>query len=433
VDRALSRDAIVVTSGQLFAALGQIVGVRLLTEFLAPEQYGIAMLFVGGALLAVNLAAGPIGHAIGHFHPALSDTSDARRLVAAAAATLRRTLLLPAIGCAIAGIWLFSLAHSPIALLSWYALIVADGLRTVQLAELNALQKHSQHAAWLCAEGWIKPSLALLAVSFVPSADAVLLGYAAGSILCAVVFANRTTIRDWLTLRKETEDQTDHSDLRKKLWRYVLPLVPLALVTWVSGLGDRYLIGALLTTHDAGVYAAAYGIASRPFQILVAAAELTLRPTYQRSVSQRDWRAAGATMRRWIIAVALVATTACGLIAIFPGFLPDLLLGQNYRAGAGLILPWIACGYGLLCLAQVLERVCYALGRTDLIFLIAVLTAIVSTLAAFVGIRALGLHGVAIAVVVAFGAQLTLAAICARLCLNGRVAANVARPGATAP
>jgi O-antigen/teichoic acid export membrane protein len=91
--------------------------------------------------------------------------------------------------------------------------------------------------------------------------------------------------------------------------------------------------------------------------------------------------------------------------------LVSLFLAREYWVAVDL-LPWIAGGYCLLVLSQVLEKVCFAHGRTGVVLFIQSLGGVVGLLVAYVGIKQLGLIGAAMAVPVYFGFQLliTLAA-----------------------
>ncbi len=146
-----------------------------------------------------------------------------------------------------------------------------------------------------------------------------------------------------------------------------MPLVPLGLIGWANGLGDRYLIGGLLGVTEAGVYAAAYGLASRPLLMLGGTIELFVRPIYQSAVSAADHSKASRVLLMWFAAVIGAGAMSVLLIAVLRDELARLLLGAQYRSGAEL-MPWIAGGYMLLTIAQVFERICYAHARERLAY-----------------------------------------------------------------
>jgi len=57
---------------------------------------------------------------------------------------------------------------------------------------------------------------------------------------------------------------------KQDIWQYALPLIPLAIVGWISTFSDRYIIGALVNVEQVGIYAVAYSLMSLPFTMVQA-------------------------------------------------------------------------------------------------------------------------------------------------------------------
>jgi O-antigen/teichoic acid export membrane protein len=399
-----------VAAGQALAAIGTVAGIRLLTEVLSPETFGTVTLALGIAALAINVGCTPVTQAGLHFFP---EFAHRERLV-----TLRGGLR-QALGTA--GLWIggallaggagwISAGGSPAALVAIVAALVGvDALRSLELTFLNAQQRHRRYAAWSVAEAWVRPLAAVLA-GLVTGYDAptVLAAYALASAVLFVVF------RDVQAAGPRPADHGESADLAARVRRYALPLVPLGVVGWVNGLGDRYIIGSLLTVADAGVYAASYGLVSRPFLMLGQSIELTIRPVYQAAVTAGDTPRATRLLRTWFTMVLGAGATGVVLTAILQEWLAGLLLGPAFRTGARL-MPWIAAGYALLVLAHVFERVCFAHGRTRLVLLVQVSAAVAGVTATLVGTLGWGLDGAARAVPACFLVHLAVATAAARV------------------
>ena len=60
-----------VVGGQVLTALGTIVGVRILTQYLSPGAYGVVSLAMGMSALAISLVAAPLTQAAIHFYPGI--------------------------------------------------------------------------------------------------------------------------------------------------------------------------------------------------------------------------------------------------------------------------------------------------------------------------------------------------------------------------
>ncbi len=401
----LLSDGAYVAAGQALSAVGAVAGIRLLTELVSPATFGAVTLAIGVGTLAINVACTPVTQAAIHFHPAFA----AEGRLAVLTHALRRALARAATWLAAAGLaggvaWMLAGDAEPGVLAAVAALVVVDGLRALQMALLNAGRQHRRYAAWSAAEAVLRPlaaAAAVLALGGTPLV--VVLAYLATSVLLLAVFTDRTP--------PAAVPAADPA-LEQRIWRYALPLVPLGAVGWVNGLGDRYIIAGALTVADAGIYAAAYGLVSRPFLMLGQTVELTLRPLYQAAVTAGDTPRADRLLRTWFLAVSSAGLAGVAVVAVASGLLARLLLGPEFRSGAAL-MPWIAAGYALIIVAHVFERVCFAYGRTRWVLVIQTGSAVAGLAATLVGALGWGLQGAAVAVPVYFAVQLGLSVVAA--------------------
>lgn len=407
--RPLLRDASCVVAGQLLTAVGMLFGIRLLTEVVDSSTYGEVVLLLGLAALAMSVACGPLMQAALHFFPEHQSRGQSGLLRAA----LRRSFLrvLPwLLGATLAlGAVQLGWAKGSIGAVVLLAIVFGcDCIRSMHTTLLNAARRHRRYAVWMVAEAWLRPLLAVLAVQlWGASALCVLGAYAAASLVLILLLAPRPETDS------PTADASDSAALDRRIWRYARPLFPLGLVDWTNGVADRYLIGGLLSMSSAGIYAANYGLASRPFQLVSGSLELTLRPPYQAAVSAGDHARAARLLRHWFLAVTGIGLLGVGLIHVLRRPLGDLLLGADFRAGADL-MPWIALGYALLAMAQVFQRVCFAHGDTRAVLAIQASAAAVGVIATAVGASGWGLTGAALAVPVCFAVQLAVSIAAAR-------------------
>ena len=74
------REGLWVAAGQVGAAVGLLVGTRLITELLPPEVYGTATLLLGVTLLAQNVFCTPVLSAGYRFHADLARDNAVWRL-----------------------------------------------------------------------------------------------------------------------------------------------------------------------------------------------------------------------------------------------------------------------------------------------------------------------------------------------------------------
>jgi O-antigen/teichoic acid export membrane protein len=280
------------------------------------------------------------------------------------------------------------------------ALVAVEIARMQNTAVLNAVRAHRAYGIWAVAEAWGRPFLAWTLVKWMgASVTLTLAGFLAAS-LCV-----------WAVMRRFVpHDRTVHiaipeqSALVGRFWKYSLPLLPLGLLGWVSGMADRYMIGVLLSPADVGLYVAIYGLGSRPMLMFGAIVETTFRPAYQSALVEGDNRRAHHYLRKWALIIVLGSLMAIALAWVGHSWLAHILLGGHYRS-VSYLLPWIVGGYALYLQYQVVGRVCYAHGATLSILLIEGFGALLAIILGFICIKQAGLWGAAIAVSLYYGAQ----------------------------
>jgi len=73
--------AVWIVGGSALNALGTLVGVRILTQFLTPGSYGVVTLALGMSTLAISIVSTPLTQAAMHFYPAIAATGSVRDLL----------------------------------------------------------------------------------------------------------------------------------------------------------------------------------------------------------------------------------------------------------------------------------------------------------------------------------------------------------------
>lgn len=420
--RRIVSDGFWVLIGQGLAALGTLVGIRILTQVVTPGIFGAVALLMGVAAFVVGLFCTPLIQAALRFYPELHVSNSVHQLRRIIGAKLRRNMTLAVLLLALAGgLYTAGGGGSWLVVLLLAALVIVDAARTLETSLLNAARRHKPFALWAVAEAWARPLAAVALVVLVGlTTGSVLAGYAlASSVLLIVVYVG---------LQREGIHRTDDAgeprrDLTHAIGRYALPLAPLAIVGWLSGLSDRYIIGGVLGLSDAGIYAAAYGLVSRPFLMIGQVVELTLRPVYQDAVSRKDHVRADRIISIWLMLLA--PTVSLGFVAILMWHeqIALLLLGEKFRSGAKL-MPWIAAGYAMLVVSYVYERICYAYGATRKVLYVQIVGTTACLILTTAAVLNLGLIGAAMAVPSFYSIQLIAAMISGVSARNVREASN---------
>ena len=402
--RVFSREAGWVLMGQALAALGTLIGIRIITDIASPEVYGEVTLWLGIAALGLGLIATPFLQAGLRYYPEYAERNaigPLRRLIIAG---MQPSALIVGV-IALVGLAVFhnssgSEVYTAIVIL---AILSIDIARSMETTLLNAAQRQRTYALWAAGEAWIRPLFALAAMVFIEPTPAMLLaGYFMGSATCLFLFyVFGTPVSGMGSLLTTPQPPND----TQRMLKYALPLIPLAVIGWISGVGDRYVIGATLGIAEVGIYAAAYALVSRPFLMLGHVIELTLRPRYMAAVAQRNFNKARKIFHGWLVLTTLVIGTTLIFVFLFSDWLATLFLGKSFREGAALML-WIALGYSLLVISYVFEKVLYAYERTRCVLYVQCLGAFATIAVTFFAVTQWGLYGAAVAVPIYFGIQL---------------------------
>jgi O-antigen/teichoic acid export membrane protein len=393
---------------QGLAALATLLGVRLLTEVVPPEVYGGVALALGVVALAQGLAVGPLMQAVLRLFPDLAREGRETDLRIAAVRALRRPVAVALVllaACAVG--WAMHWPQDRSLVLPLMALFLVEVVRSFEITFLNAARRQRDMALLTIADAWARPIAAVALVwVFGPSSTAVIGGYLAGCTLALAGFWLRGAAPK-VTTRSAAGATIAVDDLSHRLWAYAWPLAALPLIGWVSGQADRYLVGGFAGVAAAGLYAALYGLASKPFLMLSASVELALRQPFYGRVSAGDRIGAVRALAVWLGSVIAAAATLFFLFVSLHELIAHWLLAAEYRAQSSL-MGWVAAGYVLLCVAQVLERVCYACHDTRGVALVQAAGALASIVIAAPLVWRYGIAGAAWAVPVYFGLQLLL-------------------------
>lgn len=240
-------------------------------------------------------------------------------------------------------------------------LLIVEAGRSLETNFFQAARRQKPMTLISVGEMILRPTMvAALVLLTGPTPQAVLLGYAIGSgtiYLTALALLRREGMSTGPA--EERTHSIQHDPIVRDIWRYALPLIPLAGVGWITGVSDRYILGLLRGTTQVGIYTTTYGLMSQPFLIVMAIISRTMSPIYNKAISDGNEELAGRSFRAWIWGT--VAVCGAGFVAVIflRHWIARFLLAAEFRSGAAL-MPWIAAGYALYAVGCVFEARLYA-------------------------------------------------------------------------
>ena len=402
----LLREFALIASGQSVAALGSIVGVRLLTQALGPTIYGEIALGMTLVILAQQTLLSPLAVAFLRFY---SPAQESRTVRAYSNAVLRLLLQassivgILAVACTVGVV---GLGHA-----EWVGVIVAASalsLLSGYNGALDNIQNAAQHRMLVVghqvANQWARFMVALaLIATFEKSSGMVLAAYA---LVSAAVLCSRTLFLG-KKLRALVGAEGDYSvqaqEIVARMRRYALPFATWGVFTWAFEASGRWALQLSSGTTDVGFYAALWQIGQYPIVLLADAITTTVAPVvFARAGDGSDHlRLRDAQrMNSFIVGAMFVIAIAATVVGHkLQDRIVALVIGPEFQAIAPL-LPWAILAGGLFGCAQVAAL--RILMTTDTRALIApkICTAIIGIVLKIGGAYLMGLRGVVAATVI---------------------------------
>ena len=391
--------------GQISSAIGLVVGIRLLTEFVPPVVYGNVAILLGFGSFCYAVFHAPLFQASIRFFPDAQKRGQAGLLRATVFQLADKALFPLAFMFVVGGIcyglstgtpWWFGLLLA--------AILIVDVYKNLETGLLNAARRQRECALWNVAETWGKPICVIILVSrFQASAGWILLGY-----LCASL-----PLYCYFRLKGKPEGEEGpvteigrQNPLLKEICRYAFPLVPSALIGGIYSLSDRYIVGGVLGLEQVGIFAAVSGLMARPFMIMSSIIEQSLRPLYfERVVAEKG--SGKEILRRWLLLASGICAVCLFLVILFRNQLVNLLLAPGYRSSVELI-PWLALGYACYAVSFIYENVFHAYNETVAILKINIVMALLTLAVTILLTYGYGLSGAALSVAVVYVLRLLI-------------------------
>jgi O-antigen/teichoic acid export membrane protein len=390
------------------AILGTAAGTRLLTEVADPDVFGQFKLIAGMAVLATGVVTAPLtSYAMRSYHDANVE-GDANAFVADARRALSVVGAVIAVVAVLISVAAGATLGRPILLLAGLAvaaLAIATSFVSLERGLLVSSGRVLVAGGYEAAAGSLLPlsaALAAYALEYVPSigmamAQALLM-FAGAAMLRRLTTAGRAELspREWLV----------------RSLPFAAPLALVGALGWLFNVGDRYLLAALTSTEEVGIYSAAYGLAALPLAALGGLLPtLAYEPLFRSASLNNETHRRSVSTRLLTYQSALVIAGVAGIILLAP-IAVRLLLAEDFRAGAVQIIRWVAVGQGFQVAAYALDLDAYSTAKTRHLavsYTIAVTVALAMNLLLIPRFGALGAaQATAISGVVYFTAMLRL-------------------------
>jgi O-antigen/teichoic acid export membrane protein len=380
-------------AGRFGAALVNLLSVAIYTRLLSPGEYGVYALVLSGTVMIYAGMMQWLTLALARFLPAYQD-HEAILLSHIATAYGATALLVIAGACALVK-WLVLAPDTRTLLVLGTGILLAMSLAELTLVTFQMRGKAYCYIRFAFLRVAVAAAMGALLAYIGWGSVGLLFGVAAGH-LCIVL---PNLVPTWGSIRR--------SLLRKELVRelaaYGFPFAMTGALAAIIDASDRYIVGILIGTDAAGLYAAPCDLAMRSMYILMVVVAMAGNPIILRTYEAGGEAAVRPLIRRQaelLLGLALPAAIAYALLA--PA-IAETFFGEAFQVTARELMPWIAAatvlkGFQAFCLA-----LAFSLPKQPLrLTCIFAFGAITNALLNFLLIPPMALVGAAVSTVVAY-------------------------------
>ncbi|MGZ4959887.1 MAG: lipopolysaccharide biosynthesis protein [Methylomonas sp.] len=410
--KRLFGDAFWAMFGQLASAIALLAGTRVLTELVTPDIYGQVALLNGFVALGVAVFSYPFICAGMRMLPECRNGREREDLYKAVSGLSARSTGLAIVLLVLCGAAYAYMAHSDPWLFCLAGILLAVTVRReLGIQMLIGGRNHRAAGLWQTSDSVLRPIMAIGLVWYVgQNAAWVLAGYALASIASNAVWS---IIYGSDPDAKPASRGVTDKHFRRDVWVYAAPLIPMELIFWINGLGDRYVIGFMLTASEVGLYAATYLIINEAFNRSAMILLRTFQPAYFQAYSENRIREANSVLWIWIACVLAMGVIGVLLLLATKDWVAAWALAKSYHSAVDL-MPAIAVGCALHALGTVAAQPLLARKKTKFMLKGRVCGAVTSAICLPLMVHYYGLPGAAMANPLYFGVETLVLALLAK-------------------
>lgn len=417
--RRLATEGVLVGTTQLLVVLAYGIGFRLITEAYSSATFGEATLLLGIVAFVFALVVNPLLSTHFRFYPEYRERGLERWFASRIRGYLARVLLaIAAPGILLAAVWSIVQAGQLIAVaLVLLAALAGQAWFTLGTNTISARRQQGRLLPLRVLRTTGYPALAALLAYTIEPSLALLLAAGAASYWIPVLV---TRVSGWAKAAHDAARPPSQAAaaLQRTAFAYGGPFVIIALATWISSVGDRYLLAAHLSMSDVGAYAAIYGLFTQPYLMLAGGLAMWLRPVLFDAMAAGDVIQAQRLLRRWIRGALVCSLTGTLALWLTRSWWFDLLLAEEYHRGGWLVL-FLLIASSMHVVTTVLSHHLMAAKQTRAQLLPLVVAAAVNVTGNLLLIPRWGLDGAGLATAISFTMHaLLIAAVVRRVSLH---------------
>ena len=343
-------------SGQLLAALGGLLGLKVMTENLSPQDFGQFALLLTVATLTSQVIFGGVNLAASRLVVSAAEVSD---LISYQQALFRvamraMVLLMGVFIALLAASIFFGLAISIQAVFLSMVFSVASSANSVFTGVLISTGQQKSASKYQVLEVWIR--VLVLDIVF-RSTHGGLEGAIAVYAFAAVVVSlyQRKTYRQMI--ERGTAGARVAEDWAPQMQRIAALYMPGAFVVWVQQASDRWALELFQDSAAVGAYAVLYQLGFSSMVLIFGVGIRVIQPFVYSDATAAGWRSRSSNGQRYsrnlIFVGCAIGSVSFLAASLFHDQLFGILVGPQYN-GFSYLLPWVVVAAIVFGLSEVL-------------------------------------------------------------------------------
>lgn len=391
--------------GQVTTALINLVGIRIVTEFLPAEVLGEATLWLGISILLKNIFIMPFNNYQLRFYTEYLQNGNT---LAFNSITLKILLTLLSVSSVLFFIMVSILAFFKVLKFEFLILAITilyffiDSLRFFFINQNQAERKQNLSSLWIIFEAICIYSTIYFVLRKFPYAESYIASMSIGILMGVIFFKISKTKR----VTNNYSSDLKYATIVSQAYKFALPFVPVAILSWIMNLSSRYFIGIIGNTYEVGIFVATFSIASRPFILLSSVTTTFFRPILFEAVTKSEKIKVKLIFKLWLLTNFLAGIFLIAALILGNKFISNLLLSSEYRSNIAILFVFIGLGYFMLSIYQVFENFLFAYKKTREILYSSIVGTIVFIISNLILVHYFSSSGAAISIFISFTIQL---------------------------
>jgi O-antigen/teichoic acid export membrane protein len=403
--KRLSFEIFWVGLGQALSVIGGLVGVRLLTDLLAPDIYGELTLGLTAAAFSNQIIYGPLANSFLRFFAPAKEANQLSQYFEGIKTILTKTMFV-IVGIFIP-IFVFSLV---IGYGKWIPLLALSLILSVLIGcnlsfdtIQNAARQRPVVALHQGAGQWLKFIVAVILINILGSFSTIaLLGFifSAATIFVSQCYFFRRIIAPLINERRLFSFSMNNNDWSRKMYSYAWPFSTFGLFTWALLSSDRWALQLFTSTSEVGLYSVLFQLGYLPMVLMsTLLTQIVLPVIFSKAGDGTDSTRTNAaykmnvklTVASFVLAMVVSAVTYFYHKQIF-----SYLVAPAYRH-ISMLLPFMTLASGLFMTAETAALFLTINLDTRILIKPKIVTAILGILFNLIGAYLFGIRGIVFA------------------------------------